>query len=127
MLACLLLGISFTCRVSSHGIFIVMFLMLFKYGSGAWIFDKAEDAKYKPEPSIPRVIWPDGNTDVLHVVLLIFNDKFSPPTIFATAFSQKLDNYANSDESLMWIDLHTLRLEPYESFCEYSERRYSRT
>lgn len=52
---------------------------------------------------------------------------FLPPTIFATAYSQKLDNYANSDESLMWIDLHTLRLEPYESFCEYSERRYSRT
>ncbi len=89
VLACLLLGISFTCRVSSHGIFIVLFLMLFKYGSGAWIFDKAEDAKYKPEPSIPRVIWPDGNTDVLHVVLLIFNDKFSSSNDLCDSFQSK--------------------------------------
>ncbi len=48
--ACLLLGISFTCHVFSRGIFIVMLLMFFAYGSGAWKFGHVEDANHEPEP-----------------------------------------------------------------------------
>lgn len=50
VLACLLLGIAATCCVFSRGIFIVMLLLLFAYGSGIWVFDEAEDANHEPEP-----------------------------------------------------------------------------
>lgn len=62
--------------------------------------------------------------EIFHEYFYIFTSSSSN---LCDIFTQKLDDHGNADECLRWIDSHKPQFESFESFCEYAERRISRT